>query len=69
VVLVEVKKTQTPTGLTLVEDFQEKVEVYQSHFSEAMVLPAYFSRGGFVGEVRDFCVDHGIGMAEEILEW
>ncbi|MEN8221537.1 MAG: hypothetical protein ABFS56_35390, partial [Pseudomonadota bacterium] len=65
---VEVKKTQTPIGLSLVEDFQEKVEVYQSRFPEAMVLPAYFSRGGFVGDARDFCVDHGIGMAEKILE-
>jgi len=69
VVLVEVKKTQTPIGLTLVEDFQEKVEVYQSHFPDAMVLPAYFSYGGFVDKAHDFCVEHGIGMAEEILEW
>jgi hypothetical protein len=28
VVLVEVKKTQTKMGLNKVEDFQEKVEVY-----------------------------------------
>jgi hypothetical protein len=69
VVLVEVKKTQTPIGLTLVEDFQEKVEVYQNHFPDAMILPAYFSRGGFVTKARDFCIEHGIGMAEEILEW
>jgi len=69
VVLVEVKKTKAPIGLTLVEDFQEKVTIYQSHFPDAIVLPAYFSRGGFIDKAHDFCVEHGIGMAQEILEW
>ncbi|RKZ76938.1 MAG: hypothetical protein DRQ57_02145, partial [Gammaproteobacteria bacterium] len=69
VVLVEVKKTQTAISLTLVEDFQEKVEIYQSQFPNAIILPAYFSRGGFVAKAQDFCIKHGIGMAEEFLEW
>ncbi len=69
VVLVEVKKTQTAISLTLVEDFQEKVEIYQSQFPNAIILPAYFSRGGFVVKAQDFCIKHGIGMAEEFLEW
>jgi len=69
VVLVEVKKTKAPIGLALVEDFKEKVKIYQSYFPDAQVLPAYFSRGGFVGSAHDFCVEHGIGMAQEILEW
>ncbi|MDM8563308.1 hypothetical protein QUF54_08140, partial [Candidatus Marithioploca araucensis] len=43
VILVEVKKTQAPIGLNWIEDFQEKVEIYQSHFPNAIVLPAYFS--------------------------
>jgi hypothetical protein len=69
VILVEVKKTQAPIGLNWIEDFQEKVEIYQSHFPNAIVLPAYFSYGGFVDKARDFCVEHGIGMAQEFLEW
>jgi hypothetical protein len=69
VVLVEVKKTQTPISLKSVEDFQEKVEIYQSQFPSALVLPAYFSRGGFVDSAYHFCIEHGIGMAQEILEW
>ncbi len=69
VVLVEVKKTKPPISLTLVEDFQEKVEIYQSQFPNAIILPAYFSRGGFVAKAQDFCIKHGIGMAEEFFEW
>ncbi len=69
VVLVEVKKTQTPVGSQLVSDFQEKVKVYQTQFPDVKVLAAYLSLGGFTKQARDLCVAHGIGIAEEILEW
>jgi hypothetical protein len=68
VVLVEVKKTQTKTGLNKLEDFQEKIEVYKTHFPDAIVLAAYLSLGGFTDEAGDFCLQHEIGVAERIQE-
>jgi hypothetical protein len=68
VVLVEVKKTQTKTGLNKVEDFQEKVDVYKTLFPDAIVLAAYLSLGGFTDEAGDFCLEYGIGVAEKIEE-
>lgn len=68
VVLVEVKKTQTKMGLNKVEDFQEKVEVYKTHFPDAIVLAAYLSLGGFTEEAGDYCLEHRIGMADKIEE-
>ncbi|MEN8221008.1 MAG: hypothetical protein ABFS56_32580 [Pseudomonadota bacterium] len=69
VVLVEVKKTKSPTGPQLVTDFQEKVEIYQNQFPGVSVLPAYLSLGGFTKPARDLCVKYGIGIAEKILEF
>jgi hypothetical protein len=66
VVLVEVKKTQTKTGLTLVEDFYEKVAVYGEQFPDQKILPAFLSLGGFTGDALPFCQKHGIGWAEKI---
>jgi hypothetical protein len=68
VVLVEVKKTQTKTGLNKVEAFQEKVDVYKTLFPDAIVLAAYLSLGGFTDEAGDFCLEYGIGVAEKIEE-
>jgi hypothetical protein len=68
VVLVEVKKNKTKMGLNKVEDFQEKVEVYKTTYPDAIVLAAYLSLGGFTDEANDFCLRHGIGMAEKIEE-
>ncbi|WP_069471988.1 hypothetical protein [Candidatus Marithrix sp. Canyon 246] len=68
VVLVEVKKTKTKIGLNQLEDFQEKVEVYKTLFPDAIVLAAYLSLGGFTDEAGDFCLKHGIGVAERIEE-
>jgi len=68
VVLVEVKKTKTKMGLNKVEDFQEKVDVYKTTFPDAIVLAAYLSLGGFTEEAGDFCLKHGIGVADKIEE-
>ena len=69
VVLVEVKKTKATTGLTLVEDFQEKIQIYQQQFPEQKILPAFLSLGGFAGKALPFCQTHGIGTAERILQY
>jgi len=68
VILVEVKKTKTKIGLNQMEDFQEKVDVYKTLFPDAIVLAAYLSLGGFTDEAGDFCLKHGIGVAEKIEE-
>ena len=65
-VLVEVKKTQDKIGLNMVEDFQEKVEVYEKHFPEKTILSAYLSLGGFTAEAAQFCETHNIATATEI---
>jgi hypothetical protein len=65
-VLVEVKKTQKKMDLNVVEDFQEKVAVYQKRFPEAIILPAFLSLGGFIQEAEQFCETHGIATATEI---
>jgi hypothetical protein len=67
-VLVEVKKTKTKIGLNQIEDFQEKVEVYKNLFPDAIVLATYFSLGGFTDEAGDFCLKHGIAVADKIEE-
>ncbi len=66
VVLVEVKKTQVKTALTLVADFWEKVQVYQHQHPEARILPAFLSLGGFTEEALTSCEEHGIGWATQI---
>jgi len=68
IILVEVKKTQTKMGLNKIEDFQEKVDVYKTTFPDAIVLAAYLSLGGFTDEAGDFCLKHGIGVADKIEE-
>jgi hypothetical protein len=65
-VLVEVKKRQKKMDLNVVEDFQEKVAVYQKRFPEAIILPAFLSLGGFTQEAEQFCETHGIATATEI---
>ena len=50
------------------QDFQEKVEVYKTTFPDAIVLAAYLSLGGFTEEASDYCLKHGIAVAEKIEE-
>ncbi|MDM8526085.1 hypothetical protein QUF80_22145, partial [Desulfococcaceae bacterium HSG8] len=63
---VEVKKTQTTTGLTLIKDFMEKIAVYAALHPEKQMVPAFFSAGGFTGEALEFCRKNGIATAQEI---
>ncbi len=65
-ILVEVKKTQEKIGLNIVEDFQEKVEVYRTQFPEQIILPACLFLGGLRTDTLSFCETHGIAIATEI---
>jgi hypothetical protein len=69
VVLVEVKKPQVKTGLTLVASFGEKVQVYQRHHPEEIVVPAFLSLGGFTEEALKCCEEQGIGWATQIEQY
>ena len=66
VILVEVKKTQDKTGLTAVNNFQEKVVVYGKLFAEKTILSAYLSLGGFSKDAQQFCDAQNIATAERI---
>ncbi|MDM8526611.1 hypothetical protein QUF58_00250, partial [Anaerolineales bacterium HSG24] len=65
-VLVEVKKWQKPVGVNQVDDFQEKVTLYNETHPDKIILPAFLSLGGFTKEAAQHCETHGIGMAEKI---
>ena len=66
VVIVEVKKTKEKIGVKVVQDFQEKVDVYVRQFSDKITLPAFLSTGGFTEDALTFCRDNHIGTAEGI---
>jgi hypothetical protein len=68
VVLVEVKKTQAKIGLKIVEDFQEKVIVF-GNSSDKTILSAFLSLGGFTVDAKEFCLKHGIAMADKFEDY
>jgi hypothetical protein len=65
-VLVEVKKTKVKTSVNIIDDFQEKVEVYQALNSDNVILSGFFSLGGFTDEAIGKCKMLGIAMAENM---
>ncbi len=65
-VIVEVKKTKEKIGVKVVQDFQEKVDVYVRQFPDKITLPAFLSTGGFTEDALTFCRDNHIGTAEGI---
>jgi hypothetical protein len=66
IVLVEVKKTKVKTAGKIIDDFQEKVEVYQKLNSNNVIIPAFLSLGGFTDEAIGKCKTLGIAMAENM---
>jgi len=68
VVLVEVKKWQTPVGVNVIADFQEKVAIYAAQHPEKIILPAFLSLGGFTAEAQELCAAHGIGLSERVFD-
>ena len=65
-VLIEVKKTTTPIGLTILSDFKEKIDRYKELFSDEIILSACLSLGGFTKTAYEFCKKNLIGTAENI---
>jgi hypothetical protein len=61
--VVEVKKTKEPTGVSLIRDFLEKVKAFSALNPENQVVPAFFSVGGFTEEARRYCEAQEIPVA------
>jgi hypothetical protein len=64
VLLVEVRKRQTKSNRQDVEDFQEKIAVYQGQNPQQKVLAGFLSLGGFTQEAQLMCEQSHIGWAE-----
>ena len=65
-VLVEVKKTESKSGISLTREFREKTDAFMKRHPRKKVLPAFLSVGGFTGPAMRFCQEHSIGTAERI---
>jgi len=65
-VLVEVKKTQTKTNKKVVEDFQEKIEIYREQNPNRRVLSAFLSLDGFTDDALLYCKEKEISTADRL---
>ncbi len=63
---VEMKKTKEPAGLPMVGDFLEKTRTFAWPRPDNIVLPSFFSVGGFTDEAMAFCREHDIIVARRI---
>jgi hypothetical protein len=68
-IAVEVKKTKAKTGLQIIEDFLEKVDLLTRKNPGKPVVPMVLSLGGFTEEAAKLCREKRIGTAEEIRLW
>ncbi len=66
VLLVEVRKRKAKSGVRDVEDFQEKIAVWQVEHPEHTLLAGFLSLGGFTDEACRFCEQQGIAWSEEM---
>jgi len=67
VLLIEVRKRKTKSTPKDVQDFQEKVSVYQALHPKQTVLAGFLSLGGFTKEARQTCEQHGIGWSDTLV--
>ncbi|MBF0200432.1 MAG: hypothetical protein HQK66_03795 [Desulfamplus sp.] len=66
VVVVEVKKRREPSSINMVKDFMEKVEIYKQLNTEKIIIPAFFSIGGFKEEASQLCDEIGLAISTHI---
>ncbi|SLM31869.1 hypothetical protein MTBBW1_480002 [Desulfamplus magnetovallimortis] len=67
VLVVEVKKQAAKSGRSIVEDFHEKVMVYQSLRPDNIMVPAFLSLGGFTETATALCRENKIAINENIV--
>ncbi|MBF0200754.1 MAG: hypothetical protein HQK66_05480, partial [Desulfamplus sp.] len=63
---LEVKKQAAKTGISVIEDFHEKVVAYQKQRPDNPMIPAFLSLGGFTGEAIKLCMEKGIVVNDKI---
>ncbi len=63
---VEVKKTGSAIGKTIVTDFMEKLKWIQEDHPDHAVVGAFLSLGGFTEEAQTLCTEHQIGTATRL---
>jgi RecB family endonuclease NucS len=66
VVLVEVKKRLQKSTPKMVEDFLEKVAMYQKQFPDRQILPAFFSATGFTKKAKELCDKRGVFRTDQM---
>ena len=66
VILVEVKKEKRKSGTEYVNEFVEKVALYQRLHPEKVVLAGFLPLGGFMEDVLDLCRTQGIGWPDNL---
>lgn len=64
--LVEVRKRQTKSNAKNVQNFQEKVAIYQTQYSEQLILASFLSLGGFTEDALALCQSQGIAWSTEL---
>jgi hypothetical protein len=67
VLLVEVRKRQVKANGKDIQDFGEKVAIYQALHPEQQVLAAFLSLGGFTAEALALCQAQGIAWSSELI--
>jgi len=66
VLLAEVKKEKRKSGIEYVNEFVEKVALYQRLHPESVVLAGFLSLGGFTEDARKLCQTQGIGWSNNL---
>lgn len=69
VLVVEVKKQAAKTGLSMVEDFHEKVTAYQKLRLDNIIIPAFLSLGGFTQTAMELCREKIIATNDKIINF
>lgn len=67
VLLVEVRKRQVKANGKDIQDFGEKVALYQALHPEQQVLAAFLSLGGLTEEALALCQKQGIAWSSELV--
>ncbi|SLM31866.1 hypothetical protein MTBBW1_460022 [Desulfamplus magnetovallimortis] len=69
ILLVEVKKQAAKSGRSMIEDFHEKVMVYQNLRPDNIMIPAFLSLGGFTETATILCREKKIAINERIVNF
>ncbi|SLM31865.1 conserved hypothetical protein [Desulfamplus magnetovallimortis] len=69
VLVVEVKKQAAKSGRSMIEDFHEKVMIYQNLRPDNIMIPAFLSLGGFTETATVLCREKKIAINDSIMNF